>query len=183
MRQIRESGKMDEEDILMLTHFIIISKVNGNDPEGKTYDEIFISMKDLREKTRSSKDQMKNIAVIKQLHLNPLLKVQLIKKEFSKLKNQEIMIYTISFENLTKNNIRTVIGKFSFQDILEKEREHLDILFNTGLKGGYSITKSFSVKYDPLNDQDTWMRNKPLSDIKVEWIPDKIIYSDGKLFQ
>lgn len=181
IQEIRESGKMNEEDIMMLTKFIIRSRIQGNDPEGKTYEDILDNMKSLNERYDASKKQISNLVTLKKLHLSPLVKVELLKKEYTKIKNDEYLLYTVSFTNLTRSNIRTVVGIFSFQDILDKEIEHLNVFCKQGLHSGNSISEKYSVKYNPQNDNDNWMRTKRLADIKIEWIPDKIIYADGKL--
>ena len=45
---IRESNKVSYEDIELLTKYIALSKIAGNDLEGKTYEEILDKIKEIR---------------------------------------------------------------------------------------------------------------------------------------
>src|SRR6187551_2914840 len=56
---IRESNKVSSEDIELLTKYIALSKIAGNDPEGKTYEEILEKIKEIRKANTDQSDQVK----------------------------------------------------------------------------------------------------------------------------
>src|SRR3978361_2333077 len=54
---IRENNKVSFEDIELLTKYIALSKIAGNDLQGKTYDEILDKIKSIRKANTDQADQ------------------------------------------------------------------------------------------------------------------------------
>ena len=55
---IRESNKVSYDDIELLTKYIALSKIAGNDLQGKTYDEILEKIKEIRKANTDQTDQL-----------------------------------------------------------------------------------------------------------------------------
>ena len=181
LEQIREDGKVNDEDLQMLTKYIVLSNIQGLDLKGKSYDVLLEKISDARKllsdkSTRKDQDQL-----LKKQKLNPLLNIQLIDKKFMKINNEDVMQYVISFKNITNHRIRTVIGDLSIRDLMDKEIKDVDILLNDGLPGMSGVTKTYQVRYDPLNESDKRIRSKDISELRIEWNPSQIIYQDGTL--
>src|SRR5438045_208451 len=54
---IKESNKVSYADIELLTKYITLSKITGNDLEGKTYEEILGRIKDIRQTNTDANDR------------------------------------------------------------------------------------------------------------------------------
>lgn len=181
IQEMRESQRVPVEDIKLLTKYILLARLGGQDPEGKSYADLLDRIKEIQKSTEDALDQRENLQLIKRERLNPLLKVTLIKKEFLKIKNRDYLVYTIGFQNSTEKKIRTIIGNLTLEDLLEKEIKSVNILFNEELGPMGSITKTYKIDYDYSNESDQRIRSKDLTDLRIVWNPDKIIYNDGIL--
>ena len=183
LNQIRQEGKISEEQIRELTKYIIIAHLNGVNLKGQTYTAILDQLQVNRKSLSQSSEKRYVLQNLKRDRINPLLKVTLINKNFLIKHDHQYLIYTISLSNTSSKNIRTVIGNFSLQDFLEKEIKNVYVLIHQEVRSMSNITINLFVPYDPLLEGDERIRSKQLSDIHVVWNPEKIIYEDGKLIE
>ena len=181
IQEIRQNGKLSDDDLQLLTKYIIFARLQGTDLEGKSYDEILdkviVAKKTFINESLTRKDQQ----LMKRERLKPLLEVELLEKKFVKINNYDRMVYIVSFKNLSSKSIRTIVGDISILDLIGKEIVNVDIMLNEKLRAMTTITKSFNVEYNPVNEKDKSIRSKDLINVQVEWNPGKIIYDDGQL--
>ena len=176
---IRESNKVSYDDIELLTQYIALSKIAGNDLQGKTYDEILEKIKDIR-KTNTDKGvhvQMEKEAMRERM--SSFLTVSLSQKLFLKVNNKDCFTYIVTFRNATSKNIKLVVGSISLNDLLDREIKNIQIVFDEILRANSSLKKTYTVPYDAANENDKRIRAKELVDLRVLWNPGKIIFEDG----
>lgn len=181
--EIRENQKIPEEDIRLLTDYILVARLGNQDLEGKSYSGILERIKEVRKISKEAFDKHENLQLFKRQLLNPLIKVSLVQKEFIKIKNRDYLVYTVAFRNLTEKKIRTVIGDLSIEDLLEKEIKSIYVLFNEELGAMASTTKTYKMEYEYSNESDQRIRLKNLTDLRIKWNPEKIIYGNGKMVE
>lgn len=176
---IRESNKVSYEDIELLTQYIALSRIAGNDMEGKTYDEILSRIKDIRQVNTDQKERVQMEKDVMRERMSVYLRVNLSDKSFSKVNNKDHFIYTVIFQNLSAKAIKMVVGNISLNDLIDREIKKIDIVLDEQLRPNATLQKTYSVLYDPGNESDKRIRSNNLVDLRIVWDPVKIIFDDG----
>ncbi|MEO7292194.1 MAG: hypothetical protein ABIW34_03770 [Ginsengibacter sp.] len=178
---IRESNKVSFDDIELLTKCITISKIAGNDLQGKTYSEILEKIKEIRKANTDQSDQLKMEKDVMRERMSFYLAVNLSGKIFSKVNNKDCFTYTVTFRNTASKNIKMVVGSISLNDLLDREIKNIQIVLDEELPSNSMLEKKYIVAYDPANENDKRIRSKELVDLRVLWNPEKVIFKDGTL--
>ena len=176
---IRESNKVRYDDIELLTKYITLSKIAGNDLAGKTYNEILEKIKEIRKANTDQSDQLKMEKDVMRERMSSYLAVNLSVKIFSKVNNKDCFTYTVTFRNTATKNIKMVVGSISLNDLLDREIKNIKIVLDEELPPHSVVEKKYIVAYDPANESDTRIRSKELVDLRILWNPEKIIFKDG----
>ncbi|HEY8688993.1 MAG TPA: hypothetical protein VIM07_07150 [Chitinophagaceae bacterium] len=176
---IRESNKVSYEDIELLTKYIALSKIAGNDLEGKTYDEILEKIKEIRKANTDQTDQLNMEKDAMRERMSAYLKVMLTEKIFTKVNNKDYFSYTVTFQNTSPKNIKMVVGNISLNDLLDREIKNIQIVLDEELASNSIVKKTYTIAYDAGNENDKRIRSKELVDLRVLWNPQKIIFKDG----
>ena len=181
--EMRESNKVNYEDIELLTKYIAVSKIAGNDLEGKTYAEILNKIKDIRKANADQNDKIEFEREAARDRLSSYLSVNLSGKEISKVSNKEYFNYTVNFQNLTTKRITMVVGSISINDLLDREITNIQIILDEHLDANAILKKTYSAIFDESKEKDLYIKSKELVDLRVLWNPEKIIFEDGTIAQ
>ncbi len=178
---IRQSNKVSEEDIELLTKYMVVSKLAGNDLQGKTYAEILTKIKEIRKANGDESSQAQMEKESKRERFSALLSVKLLEKNFVKIDNKDCLSYTVVFNNTSSKNIKMIVGSISMNDLLDREIKKIDILLDENLKANSSLQKNFTFEYNHANENDKRIRTKEPVDMRVLWNPEKIVFQDGHI--
>ena len=181
IKAIRESNKVAYSDIDLLTKYIAISKMAGNDLQGKTYTEILEKIKSIRQANTDKSDKLKMEKDATRERLNAYLAVTLSEKTFSKVSNKDVFTYTIIFKNRSAKNIKLIVGSISLNDLLDREIKNVQIVLDEELQAHASLKKIYTAAYNPAEENDKHIRTKDLVDLRILWNPEKIIFEDGTI--
>ena len=176
---IRESNKVRYDDIELLTKYIALLKIAGNDLKGKTYNEILEKIKKIRKENTDQSNHLKLEKDVMRERMSSYLAVNLSVKIFSKVNNKDCFTYTVTFRNTALKNIKMVVGSISLNDLLDREIKNIKIVLDEELPPHSVVEKKYIVAYDPANESDTRIRSKELVDLRILWNPEKIIFKDG----
>ena len=180
---IRESKKINYEDVELLSKYIVVSQLAGNDMQGKTYEEILDKIKDIRKANVDENDQLKLEQELKRERLGSFITVILSEKNFTTINNKDVMNYTVVFKNTSAKNINTIIGSISLNDLLDRQIKKIDIVVDEIVEKNSTLKKIYTIPYRGADESDKHIRVKSLSDLRVNWNPDKIIFTDGQILQ
>jgi hypothetical protein len=178
---IRESNKVSYEDIELLTKYIALSKLAGNNLEGKTYEEILDKIKDIRKANADQSDQIKLQKEAARERMGSYLVVTLSGKSISKINNKDQFSYSVIFKNTSSKNIKMIVGSISINDLLDREIKNIQIVLDEQLSTNATLQKIYPVVYDDNNESDKSIRAKELVDLRILWNPEKIIFEDGTI--
>ena len=181
--EIRRANKLSEGDLQLLTNYILVARLSGNNFSGKTYEEIFEKIKNVQQKNEAAGAREEMEKESQRQRLAPYLVVSLIKKEFLKNKDRDVMAYSISLKNISSEKIKTIAGNITINDLLEKPIKELNIFIDEDILPGQTLTKTEIIPYNNSDINDQRMRSKDLVDTRVLWNPEKIILESGKLLQ
>lgn len=178
---IRESNKASYGDVELITRYITLSKIAGNDLEGKSYGDILEKIKAIQKSNTDQSDQVSQQKEAARQRTGGYLSVTLSGKVFSKVNNKDCFIYTVSFQNTTTKNIRMVVGSISLNDLLDREIKNIPLVLDEPLKAMGAVKKTYTVDYNSNSEADKSIRLKELVDLRVLWNPEKIIFEDGTI--
>lgn len=180
MQLMRES-KINEEDIQLLAKFILISKLAGNDLNGESYKNILEKVKSIQKAGNDVTERERNLVEARSQRLKPLLEVNLVSKNFVRIKDRDYLAYKIVFHNTSHTDIKTVIGNMGINDLMDKQIKKVNILLDEQLKANSTFEKTYTFEYNHSDEQDKRIRSKDLIDMRVAWNPEKIIFENGRL--
>ena len=181
LQDIRQSNKASDDDIILLAKCMAAMQLSGNNFEGKTYEEMLDNIKKLTNNNKEEAEQTRNDEELKRRRMEPLLNVALLEKKFTKINNKDCLAYTVSFQNTSLQNIKTIIGDIRLNDLLEKQIKKINILLDEEVRPNSTLKKTYTFEYNHGDDNDQRIRSKDLVDLRVEWNPEKIIFGNGKL--
>lgn len=178
-KEIKESGKLSEEDALIMAGWIMRSKLKGENLEGKTYNEIIEEAKDYKKEQELLAEKAKLEEEEKRQRLGSALTVAMYDKGFEKYDYQEYLTYSLAFENKTEKDIRAFKGSISIQDLFDTEIKSINLTIDDPIKAGETFKGTYTTEYNQFRDEDTRLKSKDMDDLKVVWTPEKIIFADG----
>jgi hypothetical protein len=178
-KEIKESGKLSEEDALIMAGWIMRSKLKGENLEGKTYNEIIEEAKDYKKEQELLAEKAKLEEEEKRQRLGSALTVAMYDKGFEKYDYQEYLTYSLAFENKTEKDIRAFKGSISIQDLFDTEIKSINLTIDDPIKAGETFKGTYTTDYNQFRDEDTRLKSKDMDDLKVVWTPEKIIFADG----
>lgn len=178
-KEIKESGKLSEEDALIMVGWIMRSKLKGEHLEGKTYNEIIKEAKDYKKEQELLTKKVKLEEEEKRQRLSSALTVAMYDKGFEKYDYQEYLTYSLAFENKTEKDIRAFKGSISIQDLFDTEIKSINLTIDDPIKAGETFKGTYTSDYNQFRAEDTRLKSKDMDDLKVVWTPEKIIFTDG----
>jgi hypothetical protein len=186
LKEIVESKKADTTDMVYIAMYIMRAKMLGEKLEGKSYNDILENAKELRKEAEKEEAEAKALAEKaakeeqeKREMFARILTVALYDKGYYKDDWEDYLTYEVAYENKCDKDIRAVKGSLLITDLFDQEIKTINLVEDEGIPAGKIIKKSYTTNYNQFMDEDTRLRSKSIKDIKVVWIPEKIIFGDG----
>ncbi len=186
--ELKES--LSEEELNMLAGYIAIKSLGDDKMLGKTYGNLLDEAKNLKEELRLKKEEEKMLAekaraeeAEKIKRLGGALTVSLFEKGFSKYNYQDYITYKFAFENKKDKDIKAFTGQIIFNDLFDKKISSLNLTYDDGVPANSTKNWNAQTDYNQFMDKDVALKNKDVEDLKIEWIPEKIIYKDGSTLE
>ena len=181
MQAIRKSDKISYEDLEILSKYIMLAKLSGNEIEGKCYCDILDKIKSFQKINNELFTREEMAKEARRKRLSPFLEVNLQNKIYTKVNNKNVLVYTVSLKNTGTLKIKTVTGKLTLNDLMEKPIKDINIFVDEDISPGQTLIKTYNISYDDADENDRRIRSKDLFDIRAVWNPEKIIFENGKL--
>jgi hypothetical protein len=181
---------LNAEDFEMLEGYIMLSAMGGQDMSAKTYKELIEDGKELKlkfeqqaEEERLLAEKAKQEQLQRAIKLNKSLTVSLFEKGFVKHDYQEYITYEFVIENKTDKDIRAFTGEFVMNDLFDEKIKTIGFTFDDGVKANSVINYSASSDYNQFTDSDVKLKSKKMNQLKVSWVPSKILFSDDTILE
>jgi hypothetical protein len=92
---------------------------------------------------------------------------------------QTAIEFELSIVNKTQQQIRAFDGILTFTDILDNELLSSKLAINDPLNAGSSVRWSGEIEYNQFMDSHKRLRSADLQNIKIKFVPRKLLYADG----
>lgn len=182
-KEIKESNKLNDDDLKMLAGYIMLAKLGDKQIDGKTYAEILQAAKDYKSEQEQLAAKAKKDEEEKREKLGSALTVAMYDKGFTKEDYQEYLEYALAFENKTGQDIRAVKGSITITDLFDTEIKSINIVMDNVIPAQQTVKNTYTTDYNQFMDEDTRLAGKEMKDIKVIWNPEKIIFVNGKTLE
>ena len=140
----------------------------------------------LREEFKAKEEEEKQLAEKAKKEENERIKrlgetltVSLFAKGFEEYDYQEYITYKFAFENKSEKDIRAFTGNLVLSDLFDKEISSINLTYDDGVPARSTKKWNAQTEYNQFMDKDIALKNKDVEDLKVNWIPTKIIFKDG----
>lgn len=184
MLSIKKS--LSEDDFELLTGYVALKSLGDDKMLGKTYKDLLSEAKKLREELQKQEEEEKKLAEKAKVEeaerikrLGGSLTVSLFDKGFSKYDFEDYITYKFAFENKTDKDIKAFTGKILFNDLFDKEINSLNLTYDDGIPAKSTKNWNAQTEFNQFMDEDVALKNKDVEDLKISWIPEKILFSDG----
>lgn len=181
--EIRESGKLKEDDAGIMAAWILRSKLRDENLEDKTYKEILAEAKDYKKEQETLAQRAKEEEEEKRQKLGAALTVAMYDKGYQEQDYQKFLTYSLAFENKSNKEIRAFKGSISIQDLFDSEIKSISVTIDDQIPAGEIFKGTYTTEYNQFRDEDTRLKNKDLDNLKVVWTPEKIIFTDGSTLE
>jgi len=182
-KEIKESGKISEEDVQVMAGWIVRAKLKGESLDGKTYREILEEAKDFQKEQENLAERAKLEEQEKRERLGSALTVALYDKGYQEYDYQEYLTYSFAFENKSQKEIRAFKGSVAINDLFDSEIKSINLTIDDPIKAGEIFKGTYTTEYNQFMDEDSRLKNKDMEDLKIVWTPEKIIFSDGSTLE
>lgn len=178
-KEINESGDLSDEDTKIMAGWIVRAKLTDEKLEGKSYSEILEEAKDYKKEQEKLAEKVKEEEKEKRQRLGSALTVALYDKGYKKYDYEDYLTYSLAFENKTNKNIRAFKGSISITDLFDTEIKTISLTIDDPIEAHQIFKSTYTSDYNKFRDEDKRLKGKNMSDLKVVWTPEKIIFSDG----
>lgn len=180
----------DSTDIKSVVGYLMLSAFTKEDLTGKTYKEIIEKQKAAAAKITAAEQEAKILATKtakesedRRVRLNNILTVAMYDKGYVEADYQEFLTYDIAFENKSNKDIRAVKGVIHINDLFNDEIKSINLTYDNTISAGSTGKERFTTSYNQFLDEDTRLRSKTVEDLKIVWMPEKIIFTDGSTLE
>ena len=183
-KAIKESGKLSDDDAKMLVGWIMMSKLGGKDLKNKTYNDILNEAKDYKKQQEELAEKAKKEKQEKIDKYSKALTFTVFDKGFVKsdIMNgiyEDKITFDIAIQNKTNKEIRAIKGPLNFYDLFGEELFSANYTQEDVIKPNEVYKTQISIDYNQFTDGHKTLNNKSLKDLKFEYVPEKIIFTDG----
>lgn len=200
--EIKDSKSLTVEEVQLLQGYLMryamadgLKSLNGGKNElpleGKTVGELIVLQRqwaedlkteEARQKRLAEEAKAKKDAVAAELRKSITLTVfdkGFVDSNWQASRYEDLMTYSITYKNNSSMAIRAFQGQVVFQDLFGDKVNGFNLKISDPIGAGETATWRGTTKFNQFDDEDVRLRNTDLKDLKVVWVPERIIFADG----
>lgn len=184
------SAKLDSAELMLLAGSMIRLKLTGENLEEMTFREILENGKEWKEQMKIQEEEQRALAEKaskeEENRMNRLTEsvvVSCFHKSFTKVDYQDYISYKFAIRNKTDKRVRAVKGVLRFTNLFGDEIKSINFVYDQPIPANSDATWNAQTDYNQFIDSDVTLKNKDLKDLKVVWLPEKIIFEDGSTLE
>jgi hypothetical protein len=208
-RRIKEISSIDSTDAVLLGKYMIEHGLVGAHvlELHATYKDILNEAKKEKEKYEIEKrkkgkneiDVAKSHEVEKIRNLQKVLSVDFVKekevepennfiisrklKKPAQAENKNSLSYNVLFKNVSSDTIQAFKGEINFYDIFQSEIKKVSFTSFRQIPPDSAIVQKFTINLDEVNKSGNIYYNLDKKSIKVEWLPDRLFFTNGNIIE
>lgn len=178
--------ELDTADLRLILGTMFRMRIEDKDFEGMTYRELLEDGKRYKaeqERIEAEQQAMAEKAAREEAErvkrLQDAVMVSCYEKGFYEGTYEDYITYKFVIKNKSDKDIRALKGMVVFNDIFDEKISALGLTYDQPIEAGKEITWNATTDYNQFKSEDRSLRNKDLKDMKVVWVPEKLIFRDG----
>lgn len=191
MEKVKKSKDLTGEEVGLLMAALIRTTVSSSELEGKTVGKLIQEQRKVLADNEAKDKEAKRLAeeAAKKdeqvaLELSRYIVVAPFKKSFHNANWQsqeyeDTITITFVFENKGNKDIKAFKGEAVFKDAFGELIKKSNLTYDEGIKAGQKMNWNGSMKYNQFMDDHKKFRDTELENMKFEWRPKAIIFTDG----
>jgi hypothetical protein len=178
--EVIKKESLDSTSRLVLMGIPIANAFGGGAQfEGKTYREIIDEAKKKEAEAKALAEKAAKEEADRIARLSEALAVAVFDKGFYEADYQSYITVKFVFDNKTAKEIRALTGVVVFTDLFDKEIKSISVTYDQAIAAKKNRKWDAQIEYNRYKDSDQLLASKKLADLKVQWKPEKILFSDG----
>lgn len=176
---------LSEEEIEILAGYIVMKSMDNETLLGKTYADLLEEAMEIKAAFKKQEEEEKQLAEQAKIdearrikRLGEALTVGLFDKGYMEYKYQEYITYKFVFQNKSDKDIKAFKGKIVVKDLFDKEITSFELTYDDGILANSTKNWNAQTDFNQFKDEDVTLKNKDVGDLKISWIPAKIIFTD-----
>jgi len=195
--EIKQSKDLTVEEVGLLQAYVIRKGIgdafSGKTPSlpvGMTIGEMIDEQRKwIADETKRDAEQKEKAARVRaeeeaqRKALVDALTVTVFDKGFQHVDYQDYVTIRVEYENKSGKDIRGFKGSIQFNDLFGTEILPFKIAEDQPLAAGETKKQGWTLKYNQFIDKHVKLRHTELDNLKIEWKPDVILFTDGTSLQ
>lgn len=191
MQKIQSSKDLTGEENQLLATGLLRLTVTGQSIIGKRVGDIINDQKKFQLDIEAKEKEAKRLAdeaakkeaelaaeLIKYVSIAPFKK-RFRSADFMSGDYEDKVIIDFVFENKGPKDIKAFKGTGKFKDLFGEVIRESEMTYDEGIKSGSKVNWTGALKYNQFMASNTKFRDTDLANMKFEWVPKAIIFSDG----
>jgi len=191
LEKVKQSKDLTGEEVGLLMAALMRTGFTKESLDGKTVGQLIKEQKTIRDEAEVKDKEAKRLAEEAKkkeaeiaAQLSQYITVAPYKKSFHEANIhsgdfQDRINITFVFENKGAKDIKAFKGITVFKDLFGEEIYGTRLMRDDGLKAGAKKQWTGSIEYNQFKSEHQKFRNTDLENMKFEWRPRAIIFSDG----
>ena len=196
LQTIKDSKQLTDDEMRMLATYYMRSKLASafgrvDSSKDKSVGEMIEEERKFEDEQKAKEAEQKHLAEEAareeaQLadELRKTIIVSVYKKSFSPSNWQsgtfeDYILLGFVFKNESGKNIRGFTGTVLFNDIFDNEIARTTISYDQIIPAGKTVKWNGQRQYNQYIDADKKLATTELSNIKIVWFPEKVLFTDG----
>ncbi len=191
MEKVRKSKDLTGEEVGLLIAALMRTTLSGGGIEGKTVGQLIGEQRKITAEAEAREKEAKRLAeeaAKKEAQVAAELSKHIMaapfKKAFHKANWQNAeyedkISIAFVFENKSNKDIKAFKGETIFKDAFGEIIKKINLTYDEGIKAGQKKNWYGETKYNQFMEDQRKFRDTELENMKFEWKPKAIIFSDG----
>jgi hypothetical protein len=183
-------SKLDSTELKMLAGSMFRLMLQEKNLEEMTYAEILADGKKWQAEQDKLEAEQKILAEKAKaeeenrlLRLSKAIIVSCYDKGYDEYDYDKYITYKFAIHNKSDRMVRAFKGSITFTNLFGDEIKSLSLVYDQPIEAGKEATYNATTDYNQFMDDDKLLRNKDLKDLKVLWLPEKIIFENGDILE
>lgn len=107
------------------------------------------------------------------------IQVSCLNKAFVENDHEACILFEFMIKNKSEKTVRSIKGGITFNTLFDEKIQTLNFVYGQLINSGAQKIYKASVDYNRFTNEDRVLKEKKLDEIKIIWIPEKVIFEDG----
>lgn len=191
LEAVKKSKDLTGEEVGLFTAAMVRYALSGDSLEGKTVGQVIAEQKKIRDDAEARAQEERRLAEearkkeealaaeIRKYLILTVYEKGFLARDIYAGRYEDYITFKVAAQNTGTRSIRGFRGTVIFKDLFGETIKEVNLSEDTGLGPGEKKNYEYTLKYNQFIDSDVKLQEKALSNMKVEWQPKTVLFTDG----